>query len=108
MNQYAVTPNDQHLWLDDVELVGGDKMLMQLDITPRCIVVLKVCVVCLIIHQLSNRFSLFYKVDESKSGSLMDEFVKDVAANNMGKLLNNNIIILCDKMIYFRCKREWV
>ena len=44
MNQYAVAPNDQHLWLEDVELVNGDKMLMQLDITPHCIVVLKVCV----------------------------------------------------------------
>ena len=44
MNQYAVAPSDQHLWLEDVELVDGDKMLMQLDITPHCIVVLKVCV----------------------------------------------------------------
>lgn len=44
MNQYAVCPNDQHLWLEDVELVQGDKMLMQLNITPHCIVVLKVCV----------------------------------------------------------------
>ena len=43
MNQYAVAPNDQHLWLEDVELVDRDKMLMQLDITPHCIVVLKVC-----------------------------------------------------------------
>lgn len=63
MNQYAVSPNDQHLWLDDVELVQGDKMLMQLDITPHCIIVLK--------------------VDESKTSSLMDEFVKDIAASNM-------------------------
>lgn len=44
MNQFAVCPNDQHLWLEDVELVQGDKMLMQLNITPHCIVVLKVCV----------------------------------------------------------------
>lgn len=43
MNLYAVSPNDQHLWLEDVELVDGDKMLMQLNITPHCIVVFKVC-----------------------------------------------------------------
>lgn len=54
MNQYAVAPSDQHLWLEDVELVDGDKMLMQLDITPHCIVVLKVCmhgcVLCTCVH----------------------------------------------------------
>ena len=53
MNQYAVCPNDQHLWLEDVELVQGDKMLMQLNITPHCIVVLKVCAyvcVCVCVH----------------------------------------------------------
>ena len=45
MNLYAASPNDQHLWLGDVELVDKDKMLMQLDITPRCILVLKVSVI---------------------------------------------------------------
>ncbi|XP_065912770.1 ubiquitin carboxyl-terminal hydrolase 48-like isoform X2 [Dysidea avara] len=62
MNLYAASPNDQHLWLGDVELVDKDKMLMQLDITPRCILVLK--------------------VDEVGSDSLMGELIKDIAANN--------------------------
>ena len=72
MNHYAVSPIDQHLWLGDVELVDGDKMLMQLDITPHC----------KLPHCSHN------KVDEGKMSSLMDEFVKDIAANNMGMLLN--------------------
>ena len=49
MNMYAASPNDQHLWLGDVELVDKDKMLMQLDITPHCIVVLKVGELCTVL-----------------------------------------------------------
>lgn len=59
MNQYAVSPNDQHLWLDDVELVQGDKMLMQLDITPHCIIVLKVRLFCVCMYvSITLNFSL--------------------------------------------------
>ena len=63
MNQYAVCPNDQHLWLEDVELVQGDKMLMQLNITPHCIVVLKVCAyVCACVY-LRTRMHAFHSIN---------------------------------------------
>jgi len=56
MNLYAASPSDQHLWLGDVELIDKDKMLMQLDITPRCILVLKVSTVITLIPQLTNKY----------------------------------------------------
>lgn len=35
----------------------------------------------------------------------MDEFVKDVAASNMGMLLNNVTLVVT---IHCRCKGEWI
>lgn len=51
---------------------------------------------CIHVHITKVNTALYFKVDEGKTNSLMDEFVKDVAASNMGMSLNSIILISYD------------